>query len=84
MDRIDRKRRDKKLCLRIGLWILVYVLGSQLLLAKNNENAIFIINIWPPKVYTKSGIIIFLLKYSSTSMTFWRKVVKIAMVNFIN
>ena len=37
----------------------MYVLGSQLLLAKNNENAIFIINIRPPKVYAKSGIIIF-------------------------
>ena len=32
MDKIDRKRRDKKLCLQIGLWIIVYVLGSGLLL----------------------------------------------------
>ena len=49
--------------------------------AKNNENAIFIINIRPLKVYAKSSKIIFLLKYSSTSMTFLRKVVKITMVN---
>ena len=27
--------------------------------AKNNENATFIINIPPPKVYTKSGVIFF-------------------------
>ena len=28
----DRKKRDKKLCLWIGLWIIAYVLGSWLLL----------------------------------------------------
>ena len=50
MDKIDKKRKDKKLCLLIGLWIIVYVLGRRLLLVpKNNENAIFIINIRPPK-----------------------------------
>ena len=27
---------------------------------KNNENAIFIINIQPPKVYAKSGVTVFL------------------------
>ena len=37
--------------------------------AKNKENTIFIINIRPSKVYTKSGKSFSLLKYSSTSMT---------------
>ena len=37
--------------------------------AKNKENAIFIINIQPSKVYAKSGESFFLLKYSSTKMT---------------
>ena len=37
--------------------------------AKNNENAIFIINNQPPEVYAKSGESFFLLKYSSTSST---------------
>ena len=32
---------------------------SNIISAKNDENAIFLINIWPPKVYTKSGIITF-------------------------
>ena len=59
----------------------MYVLGSQLLLDKNNENAIFIVNIQPHEVYTKSGVIVFLLKYSSLSMTFWRKVAKITKDN---
>ena len=82
MVRKTGKEGIKKLCLWIGLRIIVYVLGSRLLLVpKNNENAIFIINIWPPKFYTKSGIIFFLLKYSSMSMSFWRKVAKITMVN---
>ena len=49
--------------------------------AKNNENAIFIINIQPPQSLHKSGVTIFLLKYSSMSMTFWRKVAKITMAN---
>ena len=48
---------------------------------KNNENATFIINIRQSKVYTKSGVTFLLPKYSSTSMTFWRKVVKITMLN---
>ena len=30
--------------------------------AKNNENATYIINIWPPKVYTKSGVTFFFTK----------------------
>ena len=49
--------------------------------AKNNENAIFIINIKPPspKVYRKSGESFFLLKYSS--MTTKRKFGNITMVN---
>ena len=35
-----------KNCLQIGFWITVDVLGSSLLFsAKNNENAIFLINI---------------------------------------
>ena len=37
--------------------------------AKNKENAIFIINIWPSNIYAKSSKSFFLLKYSSTSMT---------------
>ena len=37
--------------------------------AKNNENAIFIINIQPSEVYAKSGKSFFLLNYISTSMT---------------
>ena len=36
---------------------------------KNIENAIFIINIQPSKVYAKSSKSFFLLKYNSTSMT---------------
>ena len=81
MDKIERKRRDTKtlfvdwtldnfICFREPIIISV----------RNNQYAIFIINIWPPKVYAKSGKIMFLLKYSSTSMTFWR-MVKITMVN---
>ena len=48
---------------------------------KNNENAIFIIDIQPPQsLHKKWHNYFFLLKYSSTSMTFWRKVAKITMV----
>ena len=55
MDKMERKRRHKKLCLQIGLWIIVYVLGSQLLLVtKNNEDAIFIFNNQPSEVYAKA------------------------------
>ena len=60
MEKIDRKRRDKKLF--FVDWTLdncVCFRGLTIINAKNNENAIFIINIQPPKVYAKSGIIIF-------------------------
>ena len=48
---------------------------------KNNENVIFIINSQPPEVYTKSCKSLFLLKYSSTWMTFYKKVAKIRIVH---
>ena len=91
MEKIDRKRRDKKLCLWIGLWIIVFADWTLdncvcfrepiIISAKNNEKATFIINIQPPKVYAKSGVIFFLPKYSSMLMTFWRQVMKITIVN---
>ena len=69
MEKIDRKRRDKKLCLWIGLWIIVFVDWTLdncvcfreliIISAKNNEKATFIINIQPPKVYAKSGVFFF-------------------------
>ena len=71
MDKMERKRRDKK-TLFVDWTLDNCVCFRELIIisAKNNENAIFIINIWPPKVYAKSSKIFFLLKYSSTSMTF--------------
>ena len=49
----------------------VYFREPIIISAKNKENAIFIINIWPSKVYAKSDESFFLLKYwySSTTMT---------------
>ena len=70
MDKMQRKRRDKKLY--FADWTLDNCVCFRELIiisAKNKENAIFIINIRPSKVYTKSGESFFLLKYSSTSMT---------------
>ena len=56
----DRKRRDKKtLFVDWTLNNCVYFREPIIISAKNNENAIFIINIQPSKVYTKSGIITF-------------------------
>ena len=77
-----RKRGDKKTL--FADWTLnncVYFREPIIISAKNNENAIFIINICPPEVYAKSSVINFLLKYSSMSMTFYRKVAKITRVN---
>ena len=44
----------------------VYFREPIIISAKNNENAIFIINIRPSEVYVKSGKSFFLLKYRST------------------
>ena len=68
MDEMQRERRDKKLCftdwtLDNCVWFRELIIIS----AKNNENAIFIINIQPSKVYAKSGKSFFLLKYISIS-----------------
>ena len=82
MDKIERKRRDKKaLFVDCTLDNCVCFREPIIIRDKTNENAIFIINIWPPKAHAKSVEIMFLLKYNSMSMTFWRKVVKITMVN---
>ena len=70
MDKIKRKRRDKKTL--FADWTLddcVCFREPIIISAKNNENVIFIINIWLSEVYTKSSESFFLLKYSSTSMT---------------
>ena len=70
MDKMQRKRRIKKTL--FADWTLDNCVCFRELIiisAKTNENAIFIINIWPSKVYTKSGESFLLLKYSSTSMT---------------
>ena len=70
MDKMQRKRRDKKtLFVDWTLDNCVCFREPIIISAKNIENTIFVINIWPSKVYTKSGEIFFLLKYSSTSMT---------------
>ena len=82
MDKMERKRRDKK-TLFVDWTLDNCVCFRELIIisAKDNENVIFIINIWPSKVYAKSGESFFLLKYSSTSMTPKRKVGNITMVN---
>ena len=70
MDKIQRKIRDKKTL--FADWTLDNCICFRELIiisAKNNENAIFIMNIWPSNVYAKSGESFFLLKYISTSMT---------------
>ena len=67
---MQRKRRDNKTLFEV--WTLDNCVCFRELIivsAKNNENAIFIINIRPSKVYAKSGESFYLLKYSSTSMT---------------
>ena len=54
MDKIERKRRDKKTL--FADWTLDNCVCFRELIiisAKNNENAIVIINIWPPKVMQK-------------------------------
>ena len=70
MDKMQRKRRDKKFYF-VDWTLDNCVCFRELIIisAKNKENAIFIINIRPSKVYAKSGESFFLLKYSSTSMT---------------
>ena len=68
MDEMQRERRDKKLC--FADWTLdncVWFRELIIISAKNNENALFIINIQPSKVYAKSGKSFFLLKYISIS-----------------
>ena len=76
------KRRDKK-TLFVDWTLDNCVCFRELIIisAKNNENAIFIIDIQSPEVYAKSGKTFFLLKYSSTSMTSKRKVGNITIVN---
>ena len=69
MDKIQRKEGIKNSV----DWTLdncVCFRESIIISAKNNKNTIFIINNPPPEVYAKSGESFFLLKYSSTSMTF--------------
>ena len=81
MDKVETKREDKK---NFADWTLDNCVCFRELInlsAKNNEKAIFIINIWPPEVYAKSGESFFLLKYSSTSITSKRKVGNITMGN---
>ena len=60
---MQRKRRDKK-TLFVDWTLDNCVCFRELIIisAKNNENAIFIINIQPSKVYAKSGESFFLLK----------------------
>ena len=77
MDKMERKRRDKKTL--FADWTLdncVCFREPIIISANNKENAIFIINICPPPLES-----FFLLKYSSTSMTPKRKVGNITMVN---
>ena len=67
MDKTEWKRRDKKsLFVDWTLDNCLYFRGLIIISAKNNQNAIFIINIQPPEVYAKSAEIFFLLTYSST------------------
>ena len=82
MDKMQRKRRDKK-SLFVDWTLDNCVCFRELIIIsdKNNDDAIFIINNQPHKVYAKSSESFFLLKYSSTSMTFYRKVAKITRVN---
>ena len=56
MDKMQRKRRDQK-TLFVDWTLDNCVCFKELIIisAKNNENALFIINIQPSKVYAKSG-----------------------------
>ena len=66
---MQRKRRDKKLSfVDLTLDSCTCFREPIIISAKNKENAIFIINIRPSKVYAKSGESFFLLKNSSTKM----------------
>ena len=82
MDKMERKRRDKK-TLFVDWTLDNCVCFRELIIIsdKNNDDAIFIINNRSPEVYAESCKSFFLLKYSSMSMTFYIKVVKIRRVN---